>query len=92
MNPRNKVLEKRGLETTNPGTGAQQDKKFNFDNSAQLLTQPPKELDPVLQQKLDYYNSPSFVRTTSTVFPDSLNLVQRTAFPCAAFIQPFLNV
>lgn len=92
MNPRNKVLEKRGL-AGEAGTQApvQKPGQFNFENPIGTVNQPPKELDPVLQQKLEYYNSPYFIKTTSTVFPENPTIHQRCALPCAAIIQPYMN-
>lgn len=92
MNPRNKILEKRGLDQGQTGAQAGQNKKFVFDNSQTIPTQPTRELDPVLKQKLEYYNSPHMIRTTSTVFPENFNLCQRAALPCGIIVQPFLNV
>lgn len=92
MNPRNKILEKRGLDHGHSQAQPGPNKKFVFENSQNVASQPPRELDPVMQQKLEYYNSPHMIRTTSTVFPESFNLCQRAALPCGIIVQPFLNV
>jgi hypothetical protein len=90
MNPRNRVLERRGLDQGQATAG--QGRAFVFDNTAGQVNQPPKELDPVMKQKLEYYNSPHLVKTTTSVFPENYNLYQRAAMPCGMLVQPFLTV
>lgn len=90
MNPRNKVLERRGIDQGQPTTG--QSRAFVFDNAMAQSNLPVRELDPVMKQKLEYYNSPHLIRTTSKVFPENFNVYQRAAMPCGMIVQPFLNV
>lgn len=83
---RNKVLEKRGIETQ--PTNITNTRRFDFDK----FSVAPVVLDPVLSQKLEYYNSPHFIKTTTIVFPDNYNLCQKSCIPCSALIQPYMNV
>ena len=81
-------MEKRGLVEPHQPVNPTANRRFDFDKMAVA----PVALDPILSQKLEYYNSPHFIKTTSTVFPDNFNLHQKSCFPCAAIITPFMNV
>lgn len=86
MRAQQKILQKRGGKAQG---GQSRPTQFGFKAKKASKRREP---DPYLLQKMEYYNCPYMVKTTTTCFPENWNAQQRLQLPLSAIIQPFQNL